>query len=101
MKKNKSMGKSRYKICEPIYPPFIICTILHWLPLFINKESVQIIIDSLIHLQKSNNFTIFSYVILENHLHLMAQSDGIGKSTQNRKYLPDVGRRFSSKTDTV
>ncbi len=70
------MGRSRYKIYEPTHPHFVTCTILHWLPLFTNQESVQIIIDSLTHLQKSDNLVIFSYVILENHLHLVAQSDG-------------------------
>ena len=79
------MGRSRYKIYEPTHPHFLTCTILHWLPLFTNKESVQIIIDSLTYLQESDNLIIFSYVILENHLHLVAQSDDIGKSMQKFK----------------
>ncbi len=36
------MGISRYKIYEPTHPHFLTCTVLHWLPLFTNKESVQI-----------------------------------------------------------
>ncbi len=79
------MGRSRYKVYEPTHPHFMTCTILHWLPLFTNKDSVQIIIDSLTHLQKSDNLTIFSYVILENHLHLLAQSDDITKTMQKFK----------------
>jgi REP element-mobilizing transposase RayT len=79
------MGISRYKIYEPTHPHFLTCTILHWLPLFTNQESVQIIIDSLTHLQKSDNMTIFSYVILENHLHLVANSDDISKTMQKFK----------------
>lgn len=79
------MGRSRYKVYEPTHPHFITCTILHWLPLFTNKDSVQIIIDSLSHLQKSDNLIIFSYVILENHLHLVAQSDDITKTMQKFK----------------
>jgi len=71
------MGRSRNKVYEPRHPHFLTCTILHWLPLFTNQDSVQVIIDSLTHLQKSDNLTIFSYVILENHLHLVAQSDDI------------------------
>ncbi len=79
------MGRSRYKIAEPAHPHFLTCTVLHWIPLFTNKESVQIIIDSLSYLQKSDNFKIYAYVILENHLHLAAQSDDIGKSMQKFK----------------
>ena len=79
------MGRSRNKVYEPTHPHFLTCTILHWLPIFTNQESVQIVIDSLAHLQKSDNLTIFSYVILENHLHLVAQSDDIAKSMQKFK----------------
>ncbi len=79
------MGRSRNKVYEPTHPHFLTCTILHWLPIFTNQESVQIVIDSLTHLQKSDNLTIFSYVILENHLHLVAQSDDIAKSMQKFK----------------
>ncbi len=46
------MGRSRYKIYGPTQPHFITRTILNWLPIFTRKESVQIIIDSLKHLQK-------------------------------------------------
>ena len=79
------MGRSRYQVYEPTHPHFMTCTILHWLPIFTNKDSVQIIIDSLTHLQKSDNLVIFSYVILENHLHLVAQSDDIAKTMQKFK----------------
>jgi len=79
------MGRSRYKIYEPTHPHFLTCTVLHWLPIFTNQDSVKIIIDSFSHLQKSDNMTIFSYVILENHLHLVASSDDISKTMQKFK----------------
>jgi len=65
------MGRSRYKIYEPTYPHFVTCTILHWLPIFTRKESVQIIIDSLKFLQEKDNLKLYAYVILENHLHMV------------------------------
>ncbi len=83
------MGRSRYKIYEPTHPHFLTCTVLHWLPIFTNQESIQIIIDSLSHLQEKDNMTIFSYVILENHLHLVASSDDISK-TLTRSTAPAV-----------
>ena len=52
---------------------------LHWIPIFTNKESVSIVIDSLKYLQQNRNLKIYAYVILENHLHLIAQSDDIAK----------------------
>ena len=79
------MGRTRYKIYEPTHPHFITCTILHWIPIFTNKDSVQIVIDSLKYLQKEDNLKIYAYVILENHIHLVASSNDIAKSMQKFK----------------
>ena len=79
------MGRSRYKIYEPIHPHFVTCTILHWLPLFTRKESVQIIIDSIKFLQDKDNLKLYAYVILENHLHMVLSSDDLHKSMQSFK----------------
>lgn len=79
------MGRSRYKIYEPTHPHFITCTVLHWIPLFTNRDSVQIIIDSIKYLQKSDNLKVFAYVILENHLHLVASSDDIAQTMRKFK----------------
>ena len=74
------MGRSRYKIYEPTHPHFITCTVLHWIPLFTRKESVEILVESFKYLQKIDNLKLYAYVILENHIHIVAQSDDIGKS---------------------
>lgn len=74
------MGRSRYKIYEPTHPHFLTCTILNWLPIFTRKESVDILIQSFKYLQKVDNFKLYAYVILENHIHLVASSDDIAKS---------------------
>ena len=74
------MGRSRYKIYEPTHSHFLTCTVLHWIPLFTNKESVNILIESFKFLQKNDNFKLYAYVILENHIHIVAQSDDIAKS---------------------
>jgi putative transposase len=79
------MGRSKYKIYEPTHPHFITCTILHWIPIFTNKKSVEIIIESLKYLQKADNMKIYAYVILENHLHLVASSDDIAKTIKKFK----------------
>ncbi len=79
------MGRSRYKIYEPTQPHFMTCTILHWIPIFTRTQTTDIIFNSLKHLQKTDNLKIYAYVILENHLHLIASSDDIGKSMTNFK----------------
>ena len=79
------MGRSRYKIYEPTHPHFITLTVLHWIPLFTRIESVEILIDSFKHLQQIDNLQIYSFVILENHLHLVASSDDITKTIKKFK----------------
>ena len=74
------MGRSRYKIYEPTAPYFVTCTILHWIPIFTRVHTTNIIFESLKYLQTTDNLQIYAYVILENHLHLIASSDDIGKS---------------------
>ncbi|MGZ5208157.1 MAG: REP-associated tyrosine transposase [Sulfuricurvum sp.] len=68
-----------------MHPYFITCTILHWIPIFTRVETAQIVLESLNYLQKSDNLKIYAYVILENHLHLIASSDDISKSMQKFK----------------
>lgn len=79
------MGRSRYKIYEPTHPHFVTRTVLNWLPIFTRKESTEILIDSLKYLQKEENLKLYAYVILENHIHLVAQSDDIGRSMRHFK----------------
>ena len=79
------MGRSRYKIYEPTHPHFVTCTILNWLPVFTRKESVNILLDSLIYLQKEEDLKLYAYVMLENHIHLIVQSDDVAKSMRHFK----------------
>ena len=79
------MGRSRYKIYEPTHPHFVTCTILHWIPIFTRQESVQIILDCLEFLKEKDNLKLFAYVVLENHLHLVVQSDNLAKTMESFK----------------
>lgn len=79
------MGRTRYKIYESTHPHFITCTILHWIPIFTRTQTTDIIFDTLRFLQKSDNLKLYAYVILENHLHLIASSDDIGMSMRKFK----------------
>ena len=49
------------------------CTVLHWIPVFTRPETVEILLDSLRYLMK-DGLKLYAYIILENHLHLIAQS---------------------------
>lgn len=68
------MGRSRYKIVDPKQPHFVTCTVLHWIPVFTRPETVDIVLDSLRFLM-GEGLKVYAYVILENHLHLLVQSE--------------------------
>jgi REP element-mobilizing transposase RayT len=79
------MGRSRYKIFENEYPYFITSTTIEWLPLFGIKELAQIIIDSLNFLIKEQRIDVFGWVMMENHIHLIALSTNLSKEMNNFK----------------
>ena len=73
------MARSRYKIINNQYPYFLTSTIVEWLPLFLDPAVVQIVLDSLRFLQNEKRLLAYSYVIMENHLHLIESSQDLSK----------------------
>jgi putative transposase len=73
------MSRSRYRIFENDFPYFLTATIIDWLPLFTNPDIVRIVLDSMTFLQSNDRWTIYAYVIMENHLHLIVASKNLSK----------------------
>jgi len=69
------MPRSRYRVRQESCPHFLTAKVNHWLPLFTRQETVNIVLDSWRFLQREAGLVIYGYVILENHLHLVATSD--------------------------
>ncbi len=72
------MGRSRYTFTQPDKPHFLTLTVLHWIPVFTRQNTVAILLDSLRWLMEKE-FRLYAYVVLENHLHLLAQSPQLDK----------------------
>ena len=72
------MGRSRYKFLEQ-YPHFLTCTVVNWLPVFSQPQLAQIITNSLDFLHSHKRLTLHGYVIMENHLHLIASAENLSK----------------------
>ena len=81
------MGRSRYRFTDVRQPHLMTCTVLHWIPVFTRPETVEILLDSLRYLSHEG-LRLYAYVILENHMHLLAQSEDLRR---------DIGR-FKSYT---
>ncbi|MDZ7683236.1 MAG: hypothetical protein U5J63_16400 [Fodinibius sp.] len=71
------MGRSRYKVYGKAYPYFLTSSIVYGLPLFGIPKAANIVLDSLQFLQDEKGLCLFAYVIMENHIHLVAQSDSL------------------------
>lgn len=79
------MTRSRYRIFEDECPYFLTWTIVGWLPVFTRQEAVEIVFDSWRYLQREHGFKLFGYVILENHLHLIASAPALEKVIKDSK----------------
>ena len=76
--RTKIMGRSRYKFTNANLPHFMICAVLYWVPVFTRPETVTILLDSLRFLTQ-DGMKLYAYIILENHLHFIAQSEQLGR----------------------
>jgi len=71
------MGRSRYRIHDEKAPHFLTCTVLNWLPLFTRPQYSDIILEALRHRQEQLEWKVYGYVILENHIHMIVQTDNL------------------------
>lgn len=71
------MGRNRYVITEVDKPHFMTCTVVEWLAVFTRPETVQIVLDSWQYQRRHTGLRLFGYVILENHLHFIAQAPAL------------------------
>lgn len=79
------MARSRYVILEPDKPHFLTCTVVEWLPVFTRPDAVQILLESWTYQRANDGLRLFGYVILENHLHFVAQAPRLDKCLSSFK----------------
>jgi putative transposase len=77
--------RSRYKIGCSESTFFVTSTIVDWIPIFTSEKYYSIIINNIKFYQSNYNLTIFAYVILENHFHLIISNKNISKTIQSLK----------------
>ena len=78
------MSRSRYRVLGS-QPHFITCSTVEWMPLFSKPALVEIILNSLRFLQAQKRLTLYSYVVMENHLHLITSAEKLSKEIGNFK----------------
>ncbi|MDD3049994.1 MAG: hypothetical protein PHR06_02500 [Candidatus Cloacimonetes bacterium] len=78
--------RSRYRFFEDenaLY--FITLSIVGFIPIFTNKSYYDILISNMEFYRKRDGLNIFYYVIMDNHLHLIAQSRNLSDSIRDYK----------------
>jgi putative transposase len=76
------MTRSRYRIFDGVEghaPYFLTSTIVEWIPLLGFPPIAQIILDSLSFMRRNRRITLYAYVMMENHLHIVASSENLSK----------------------
>ncbi|MNN01797.1 hypothetical protein D3C81_1144250 [compost metagenome] len=58
---------------------------LEWLPVFTRPDTVQIVLDCWRYQQEHQGLDLYGYVVLENHLHFVAQAPELGKCISSFK----------------
>ncbi len=79
------MGRSRYLITKPNQAHFMTCTVMEWRLVFTRPETVQILLNCWQYQREQQGLKLYGYVILENHLHLLAQAPRLDKCISSFK----------------
>lgn len=77
--------RSRYKILEEQGFYFLTSSIVKWIPIFTKDKYCNILIDSFKFCQNNKNLSILSYVIMENHFHLISSGGNLSDTISSMK----------------
>jgi len=66
----------KYKISNEFGAYFITMSIVEWVDIFTRNSQKLAFIDSLKYCIEKKGLTIFAYVIMPNHIHLICRADG-------------------------
>ncbi len=59
----------RYRFVEGIGVYFVTFTVIDWLPVFIEKQPVNLLFDSIRYCIENKNLRVCAYVVMPNHVH--------------------------------
>jgi REP element-mobilizing transposase RayT len=96
-----------YKISDGQALYFLTFQIVGWVDIFTRRIYKDIVIDSFRYCQNNKGLNLFAYVIMSNHIHLLAQSETGNlsgfirdfKSFTSRKFLDLLDEGVESRSD--
>lgn len=69
---------------------YLTLTVTEWIDVFTRKEYRDVVIDSLKFCMENKGLTVYAYVIMSNHIHLVVQAE------DERFPLSDILRDFKN-----
>ena len=84
-----------FRLVDGVYVYFVTFTVIDWLPVFINPEPIQIMVNSLRFCIKEKGLRINAYVIMPNHLHMIVFDEKFDND-RLRQILADL-RKFTGR----
>jgi len=77
---------SNYKIIDKGQQPhFLTLTLVGHLPIFTYETLFQIVINNFSHYRSNSGLKIYVYVIMDNHIHLIASAPDLSQVMQSMK----------------
>jgi len=86
------MGRSRVKFHEDYYPYFLTCSIVDGIALFDDPQLAEEVLEAIRYIQTAFNVTVYGFVLMPNHLHMIAESKDL--SNKIRKFKSYTARRI-------
>jgi putative transposase len=83
----------RYSIEDQHGINFLTCTVVGWIDVFTRPVYKEIMANSLAYCRKEKGLLLHGYVLMPNHLHMIASAD-------QGAYLSDILRDFKKYTST-
>ncbi len=83
-----------YKIQEKDGAHFLTFQVVGWVDLFSRREYRDVVIESFKYCQQNKGLNLFAFVIMSNHIHLLAQSEGGDLSGFIRDFKRFTSKRF-------
>lgn len=77
--------RSRYNVVEPDGMYFLTCTIIEWIPVFLSRPYFDVIVNSLAFCRKNKGLRLYAYVVMENHVHMIAGAPDVSSVVQSFK----------------
>lgn len=83
---------SRYRILDQQGPNYLTCTVAGCVDVFTRAAYRYIVLESLAYCRQAKGLRIFSYVLMSNHLHLIARAKPFSPGS-GYLYVPDFDRQ--------